>query len=77
MPIIAHFVNNAIAVTVIYLNKNIAVKVDEIGASKAISIELLASTVGLGFLIYIFVRIEKERFQKTLMIEVEKTGDEK
>ncbi len=64
IPIIAHFVNNAIAVTVFYLNSPIAEKVDKIGASKAISIELMASTIVLTLLIYIFIRIEKESLQK-------------
>jgi uncharacterized protein len=74
MPIIAHFVNNSIAVTVFYLNNNIAYKVDKIGASKALSPELITSTLAVGLLIYIFVRIEKERIRNNQIIEVKKTN---
>lgn len=71
LAILAHFVNNTIAVTAFYVSKNIAEKADKIGANIEISIELILSILLVSTLIYSFIKIEKENRQKIQKLNVE------
>lgn len=61
LPIIAHFFNNAIAVTVFYLNNDVTEKAETLGTGEGASSQVLLSVVVVSALIYLFYRISKER----------------
>jgi uncharacterized protein len=69
LPVIAHFINNSIAVTAFYLKNDITQKIDHLGAEKAISIELILSGLIVSILIYIIARVEKENNQKLKWVD--------
>ena len=71
LAILAHFVNNSIAVTAFYVSNNLAEKADTIGAHIEISIELILSILLVSTLIYSFIKIEKEKRIKLQKLEIE------
>jgi len=71
LPIIAHFVNNSIAVTAFYVNNEIAKKAETVGTNNGISPEVIISLLVVSVLIYSIIKIEKEKRIKSAHFEAE------
>ncbi|MDF1548525.1 MAG: CPBP family intramembrane metalloprotease [Bacteroidales bacterium] len=67
VPIFAHFLNNAFAVTFYYVSGNIAKEAETIGTGKGAISQVLISAILVASLIYIFYRIRKEKQPKNLI----------
>jgi membrane protease YdiL (CAAX protease family) len=63
IPVVAHFINNAIAVIVFYFMKDpeLFEKADKFGADKSTYIYLIFSTIVLGVFLYFFRKAGKDR----------------
>ncbi len=64
IPIIVHFLNNSIAITMVYLNGDIAKDVESIGTGGGSTLHVLISVLLVSVLIYSFYRISKEKNPK-------------
>jgi len=73
LPIIAHFLNNAFAVTAFYLNGDIAEGAETIGTGEGATLQVFVSILLVSVLIYSFYRIAKE---KKLKLELSNTNKE-
>ncbi len=76
LSVLAHFVNNSIAVTAFYLNGEIAEKADKIGTDKGINAALFFSILMVLLLIYTIIKIENEKRIKTNFSEPKLNHDE-
>jgi membrane protease YdiL (CAAX protease family) len=61
LPIIAHFINNGIAVTMFYVKGEVAEKAETIGTEEGVSMLLFTSIIIVSALIYSFYRVSKEK----------------
>ncbi len=73
LPIIAHFINNGIAVTMFYIKGEVAEKADTIGTEDGVSTMLFTSIIIVSALIYSFYRVSKE---KKIKLAASKTNNE-
>ncbi|MFN8257635.1 MAG: CPBP family intramembrane glutamic endopeptidase [Bacteroidales bacterium] len=64
LPVIAHFVNNTIAVLIFYLNHGSGYLSNQKPETTNIGYNLAISTILVALLIYLFYRTEKERQKK-------------
>jgi uncharacterized protein len=65
LPIIAHFFNNSLAVTLFYIKGDLAKKADNIGTGREMIPSVIFSTVLLIVLLYLIYRMGKENLNKT------------
>jgi uncharacterized protein len=65
LPIIAHFFNNSLAVTLFYIKGDLAKKADNIGTGREMVPSVIFSTVLLIVLLYLVYRTGKENSNKT------------
>jgi uncharacterized protein len=65
LPIIAHFFNNSLAVTLFYIKGDLAKKADNIGTGREMIPSVIFSTVLLIVLLYLLYRMGKENSNKT------------
>ena len=72
IPIIAHFLNNAFAITAFYLNNDVSEKAETIGTGDGSNFQVLMSVAIVSVLIYLFYRISKE---KNLKLELSKLNE--
>ncbi len=77
LPIIAHFFNNAIAVTSFYLNDDISEQAETIGTGDGASSQVLLSLVIVSALIYLFYRISKEKNLKLGLLKLNEKPNDK
>lgn len=70
VPIFAHFLNNAFAVTFYYVSGDIAKEAETIGTGKGAISQVIISAILVATLIYIFNRIQKEKQTKNLIPEI-------
>lgn len=64
LPIIAHFFNNSLAVTLFYIKGDLAQKADNIGTGREMIPSVIFSTVLLIVLLYLIYRMGKENLYK-------------
>jgi len=70
VPMFAHFLNNAFAVTFYYINGDVAKEAETIGTGSGALTQVLLSTILAGALIFTFYKIEKERNKKDSEIKL-------
>lgn len=70
VPVIAHFLNNAFAVTFYYMNGDVAKEAQTIGTGSGATLQVLLSVLLTATLIYAFHKIEKEKRSKNFDINL-------